>query len=155
MIFWPVAFEHLCAKERLLSDSQLWHQFLTWFLRKRCLMFDIIIIKIYSAELQDDQRNQEGTFSSVIVCMALVFTWTLPFPRCHDVRGSRPGAEACRLHGSWRWCEPLSWWACPPRWSGPPCTPSGEGWSRGHLYSERGAFTFSAGFTKAFSTART
>lgn len=94
--FWQVRFEHLFAKERFVSVSQLRHQFLTWFFRKRCLTFDIIIIiqiysdkqslereskscssyrevahnliiirKSFTVKLQDDQRNQEGTFSRI------------------------------------------------------------------------------------------
>lgn len=84
----------------------------------------------------DDQYNHESW----------QFTHTLPFQQCRDVHGWRPSVEACHRPGSWHWCEPLSWWACPPHWSGPPGMPSGEGWSRGHLY--RGAFTFSTGSTK-------
>lgn len=81
--------------------------------------------------------NPRGCRKLIIVITLIMWNLSnimgnLPFPRCHDVRGWQPGVEACRLPCSWRWCEPPSWWACPPRWSGPPGTPSAGGWSRGH-----------------------
>lgn len=66
-----------------------------------------------------------------------VFTRTSPSPQCLDVHDWQPGAEVCRLHGSWRWCGLLSWWACPPHWSVLPYMPSGGDWNHDHLCNEQ------------------
>lgn len=116
---------------------------------------------VYEANMKSHHHVAQGSllqrWCRKLIILVTLIMWNLlnimgnlPFPRCHDVRGWQPGVEACHLPCSWRWCEPPSWWACPPHWSGPHGMPSAEGWSRGHPYG--GEKTTNDGCTLKYTT---